>query len=235
MSESVTNVEIEDVLSSIRRLMSDGEWPSGEGAANGAAPSPAPRDRLVLAPSLRVDGGCDGPGPLILDTPVAGTVARDVGATPPPPSSRSQLESTIAELEAAIADDDSEWEPDGSEAEPVVDWARATANGAIFGNRASVTRVRDVVEDAEEIGPTIPRSDATRTADHGLADDLGRLDGTAGGSPEETLLDEDALRELVVEIVRQELQGALGERITRNVRKLVRREIYRVISSEDFS
>ena len=113
--------------------------------------------------------------------------------------------------------------------------ARRWCSMAIFGNRASVTRVRDVVEDAEEIGPTIPRSDATRTADHGLADDLGRPDGSAGGSPEETLLDEDALRELVVEIVRQELQGALDERITRNVRKLVRREIYRVISSEDFS
>jgi len=34
--------------------------------------------------------------------------------------------------------------------------------------------------------------------------------------------------------VRSELQGALGERITRNVRKLVRREIYRVLSSQEF-
>ncbi len=48
-------------------------------------------------------------------------------------------------------------------------------------------------------------------------------------------IDEEALRDLVAEIVREELQGALGERITRNVRKLVRREIYRVLSSQDFN
>lgn len=47
-------------------------------------------------------------------------------------------------------------------------------------------------------------------------------------------IDEDTLREMVVDIVRQELQGALGERITRNVRKLVRREIHRMLISQDF-
>lgn len=44
-------------------------------------------------------------------------------------------------------------------------------------------------------------------------------------------LDEEALRDLVSEIVRQELQGELGERITRNVRKLVRREIQNALAS----
>jgi hypothetical protein len=48
---------------------------------------------------------------------------------------------------------------------------------------------------------------------------------------EPVLLDEDMLRDMVSEIVRQELQGALGERITRNVRKLVRREIHRALAS----
>jgi len=51
---------------------------------------------------------------------------------------------------------------------------------------------------------------------------------------EDGTIDEDMLRELVAEIVREELQGTLGERITRNVRKLVRREIHRVLSSQDF-
>lgn len=37
--------------------------------------------------------------------------------------------------------------------------------------------------------------------------------------------DEVALRALVSEIIREELQGELGNRITRNVRKLVRQEI----------
>ncbi|MBY6115969.1 hypothetical protein KUW09_14450 [Mameliella alba] len=47
-------------------------------------------------------------------------------------------------------------------------------------------------------------------------------------------LSEEALQAMVSDIVRRELQGALGERITRNVRKLVRREIHRVLMSQDF-
>ena len=50
---------------------------------------------------------------------------------------------------------------------------------------------------------------------------------------DEALIDEEALREMVSDIVRQELQGALGERITRNVRKLVRREIHRALASQE--
>ncbi|WP_420003435.1 hypothetical protein [Arenibacterium sp. LLYu02] len=49
----------------------------------------------------------------------------------------------------------------------------------------------------------------------------------------EDFLDEASLRELVADIVREELQGALGERITRNVRKLVRREIQRALTAQD--
>lgn len=51
---------------------------------------------------------------------------------------------------------------------------------------------------------------------------------------EDAVLDEDALRDLVADIVRQELQGTLGERITRNVRKLVRREIHRALMGQEF-
>gem|GEM_PF-4247016 len=38
---------------------------------------------------------------------------------------------------------------------------------------------------------------------------------------------------LVRDVLREELQGRLGERITRNIRKLVRAEIARVVASED--
>ena len=51
---------------------------------------------------------------------------------------------------------------------------------------------------------------------------------------EESILDEETLRDLVAEMVRQELQGELGDRITRNVRKLVRREIQRALASRAF-
>lgn len=49
----------------------------------------------------------------------------------------------------------------------------------------------------------------------------------------EDLVDEDLLRDMVADIVRKELQGELGERITRNVRKLVRREINRALAGQD--
>ena len=43
----------------------------------------------------------------------------------------------------------------------------------------------------------------------------------------------ESLRETISEIVRSELQGELGDRLTRNVRKLVNREINRALSSRD--
>ena len=70
---------------------------------------------------------------------------------------------------------------------------------------------------------------AEEKADVYADDDLDNLlfDGTES-------MDEEALRKLISEIVREELMGTLGERITRNVRKLVRREIYRILSSQEF-
>lgn len=47
-------------------------------------------------------------------------------------------------------------------------------------------------------------------------------------------LNEEMLRDLVRDMIRQELQGTLGERITRNVRKLVRAEINRALASREF-
>lgn len=47
------------------------------------------------------------------------------------------------------------------------------------------------------------------------------------------VLDESALQEIVRQMIREELQGTLGERITRNVRKLVRAEINRALIARD--
>jgi len=47
----------------------------------------------------------------------------------------------------------------------------------------------------------------------------------------ESAIDEAALRDLVAEVVQQELQGALGERVSRNIRALVRREISRALEA----
>lgn len=53
-------------------------------------------------------------------------------------------------------------------------------------------------------------------------------------SDDEAVIDMEMLRELIVQVLREELQGPLGERITRNVRKLVRQEIARALESQKF-
>lgn len=55
-------------------------------------------------------------------------------------------------------------------------------------------------------------------------------DGADVAKPRDLPLAEEALRDLVRETIRQELQGPLGERITRNIRKLVRAEVARALT-----
>ncbi|SFJ21245.1 hypothetical protein [Celeribacter neptunius] len=54
------------------------------------------------------------------------------------------------------------------------------------------------------------------------------------GYADEDIMDEDALRDLVAQVIREELQGELGERITRNLRRLVRREVQRALTLREF-
>tara|TARA_R110002124_G_scaffold140648_2_gene305084 strand:- start:463 stop:1452 length:990 start_codon:yes stop_codon:yes gene_type:complete len=51
---------------------------------------------------------------------------------------------------------------------------------------------------------------------------------------EDTILDEDALRAVIAQIVREELHGQLGERITQQVRKLVRSEIAKALDGRRY-
>ncbi|SPH24701.1 hypothetical protein DEA8626_03737 [Defluviimonas aquaemixtae] len=80
--------------------------------------------------------------------------------------------------------------------------------------------------EAESAGPDV--ADAQGTGDSGAEAGESGLSGVAGA---EVALEMDVLRELVAEILRDELKGPLGERITRNVRMLVRREIQRALES----
>ena len=61
-----------------------------------------------------------------------------------------------------------------------------------------------------------------------LADGLGT--GMSGSAA--PILDEESLRELINSIVREELQGELGDRINRNLRKLIRREITQILEEQ---
>lgn len=72
----------------------------------------------------------------------------------------------------------------------------------------------------------VGNAEAGEVLAEGFADLPGRAAGTA------PILDEEALRGVVNSIVREELQGEMGDRISRNLRKLVRREIALVLREE---
>lgn len=69
---------------------------------------------------------------------------------------------------------------------------------------------------------------------------LKAVETVVGGNAIEKVLDQSLaldspeLRQVVKEAIREELQGPLGERITRNVRKLVRREIHNILTTQEF-
>lgn len=103
--------------------------------------------------------------------------------------------------------------------------------------------LQDSVSFIHDAGSAAPEEAEDDTPDafveEALADTViegvAQVQEAATEAPYEAVLDEEMLRDLVGEIVRQELQGPLGERITRNVRKLVRREINRAMTSRSFS
>lgn len=130
------------------------------------------------------------------------------------------LSAKIAALEAAVGRRSGEaWEPDGVRADeplsgtepPALDWEDHVAAPSETG-----------ASETPEVTQLPPRQGSR--ADASVLADM---------TEEPALLDEEALHDMVAEIVRQELQGALGERITRNVRKLVRREIQRALAAHD--
>ncbi|CUH83824.1 hypothetical protein [Thalassovita mediterranea] len=270
MSDPVTNVEIEDVLASIRRLVSD-EPASSDMVSKPQAPK---ADKLVLTPSLRVaDGrdlstaapkdnsqntaaamqlGAEYAVPAEADTEsnaaveeaeAAPLVLENADSAPdvePEPIEEIPLEDRIAGLEAAVAETADQWEPDGDEEDAFAgvdveapywedDDADEDLNAEVTPLHAPHEHVKQdepITVDAQPDVQDAPSEEAQSSA---ALDDLTEL-----GLPQ-GLIDEEMLRDLVAEIVRQELQGSLGERITRNVRKLVRREIQRALTSRDLS
>jgi hypothetical protein len=141
------------------------------------------------------------------------------------------LTAKIAALEAAMSGIVQDWEPDGDDADdltgpdaPAMAWeddVDLDATGAPFETAQASTFEAEPDEDAAADATFDDEEDTPETP----------IGAAFGG--DDQLMDEDALRDLVSEIVRAELQGALGERITRNVRKLVRREIHRALTAQE--
>lgn len=234
MSDPVTNVEIEDVLSSIRRLVSSEDRPKPQ---EGTAQSPRQRDpdadRLVLTPSLRVD-----------DTAPKEGTPDDVA----PQDDNAALKARVAELEDVVSRQGDQWDPDGAtdnanSGSPVASlpWEDYVPDGWEGSADADSPdpAAREAPPEAEDAPPDPATPPTDDSPENLIADgdtDLNRAEAQDAGdflAGSDDFLDEDALRDLVADIVREELQGALGERITRNVRKLVRREIHRALASQE--
>lgn len=145
------------------------------------------------------------------------------------------LGARTAGFEEAVAARDDEWEPDGTDDEDLktssLPWRdhlsdENNSDHAVDENEGlQPYEAEDESEYDYEPEPAAIPSAAQDTNEFRTEDDP--------LNPGEAILDEEALRDLVAEIVRQELQGALGERITRNVRKLVRREIHRALAAQE--
>ena len=287
MAESSNKQNIEDVLSSIRRLVSD------EDAHAPRAPIPGLRpEKLVLTPQLRVTEPEDpyqtirvlSPSDLAVDAMDEASLEdapdADVLMTPVSGQGRvggmSALDPALERAFAAPADDNvPELESSGvTTAEPEstpLDTSGAAQTEASAEGDHTATAEAPMVELAfDEASMDQPFEATARLTPVDLEDETLEAPDDSGVQavptdfPEgpqdppqapleaipfpqdkvqrssepkaqdaDDVLDEETLREIIAEVVREEFAGQLGERITRNVRKLVRREIRQILASED--
>ena len=211
MTEAMSRREIEDVLSSIRRIVSH-EVP----AEGPSAPQPDLNDKLILTSALRVDDAAaqqDGaPASALSEGSDAGE-----GALPMPATSVEESE-VVPSLLGRIAT--------ASRTPPLVlDAAPAQEQG----NPEPEDNLHASLED-RAMEATLARLEAV------LANSVqpAKAKPASAGAAEDEIIDEGVLYQLVAHIVRQELQGELGEKITRNIRKLVRSEVARELELRKF-
>lgn len=272
MSEPLSSTEIEDVLSSIRRLVSDDIRPA---VRVQAAVAPVAGDKLILTPALRV-----------VDTPTEASAPPMFVAVPRVQhnaENSTDFGQVVASVGAAVDAAPDDWEAEAgdalvSETDFAAAWGSSSANAddevavvQLASADSDHFEYQDTVVDAPAVD--VPKvvaedvaawaqqdeqgdvtADETETVVHngmvepdpvwadaaaasviaGLADPVAEADDEEdddfGG---EMRFNEDVLRELVRDILREELAGKMGERITRNIRKLVRTEISRAMMTQD--
>lgn len=229
MSKPAQPDEIDELVSSVRNFVSHKE-------PQRSRPSKA-ADRLVLtAEQLVIDE-------VVIEEPVfieendevepSNVLVLDTKKK----SEAVNLEATIAELEAAVTAQSDDWEPDEGESFEQSAWAESAfpsteidspdeAESAESAQQALTEVPTEVELEADELHEVEPEPELETEPEH-------KAETEVAADVESNSLDEVAIRALVLEIVHDELGGELGERITRNVRKLVRREINRVLASRD--
>ena len=285
MTEAMSRREIEDILSSIRKLVSHDparQDVNGPGIARDDAALARPLGKLVLTSALRVAEDPAEAADAAERTDLAGTEpvaarphAPEPDSAPQPGETTASLLSRITRSVATPAPLDSATSTEApttdKAAEPVAEPDPIRAPAAVNIDAAPPPIAADVQEwldDADiplppmpeiEVDPTelaleetlarleamLAATDAPSAApaapelaDADLAEpqidnatDFTASDDVAPGDKtprdDAPLIDEAMLYQLVANIVRQELQGELGEKITRAIRKLVRAEVAR--------
>lgn len=178
-----------------------------------------------------------------VEAPLSEAHAKESDKAPEEPVAKKAkpLKDTSENIDRMFAEARAARPDDGPQAPP--------ADADLFESHraAKLDEVADFQSDEPEVEPLAPNrlrrvvwaeKEAPLAATGPAPSEAEELDEVAPserfGAASEPVMDEEALRELVAEMVRAELQGALGERITRNVRKLVRREIHQMLAAQDF-
>jgi hypothetical protein len=248
MAGPVSTDEIEDFVSSVRRLVS-------VDARSRPISRDLGQDRLVLTPAQRVTSEISaGDDPLVLtarvedeapdvaalqvevDPPVAGGLdvveaewEEEIWTEADPPLAELALGAEEAEVLIDADPDQPGFETDPPAAEKVQGgspWAEVGDDWLdedlelLAPGQAPPVATQPVGLAAEE---QAKRPDVLKLS----ADDM-LTDGE--GNPL-TVLDEAALQQIIRQLIRDELKGVLGERITQSVRKLVRAEINRALAA----
>ncbi len=176
--------------------------------------------------------------------------ADEQAAAVEPEASVAEETTTAEELEDSVQDDISEAPletksvdaPDVTDAEEAVDAVATAEAEELIDAVTAPEEAENVVEDAataesDEAAQVEESADQQPTeAEKSAPVPFTRpelLVVHSAKEPSVSELEEDELREIVARMIREELQGVLGERITRNVRKLVRREIQRALMHRD--
>ena len=219
MSNIARTDEIDKVVSSVRDFVSHKDQQKAKAA-----------ERLVLLPDQRISAEAAAMEAaeyaLLSDMHGDGHDTSNVLVLEPDqPADRAGLEATIAELEAAVTAQSDDWEADEGENFAQAAWAASAFETPTIETVESATARIDETDAA-------PQETVSQVADHDdAADDL----DTSLLADIDVNIDNETLRALVIATVHEELGGEMGERITRNVRKLVRREINRVLATYEIS
>ncbi|MCG7518970.1 hypothetical protein [Ruegeria sp. Ofav3-42] len=253
MTDKVANSGVEDVLSSIKRLVGEKGQKALDTMPSSIARKPG---RLVLTDALRVGGTSsvqDGPEnepeakegytadasvkPMLLracDIVAREDSADNVPLKPEQPKdATNSLSAKIEALEAAIARTEDQWEPDGDSE----DAYSGTPTRSLDWSKKEDTSKPDTLETSDAASET--EVDKEKSSPDVMAtfirdpDVFSLTSAEIKQEAESPKIDEEALRKLIAQVVREELQGVLGERITRNVRKMVRREIYKALAEQE--